>query len=393
MFGSRQQADLLRELERLREQVAELEAERARGVRLDGVTGLLSARSFRGRLTEETMRAQRYQRPLSVAVVGIEDFPAIETARGFKAADELLAAIAQKISGVTRSHDLVGRTGPDEFGIVVPDTPAEEARDGLERMIAEIEKAGESVVSGASVSMGVAGLGRGMSAEGLLAGARIACEHARGAGGGQAALASTHHAQTEEPPKGPREAIEALAVALTERDRYTGEHSEAVIEMSASVARNLGLRAAEVDRIRSAALLHDIGKVAIPDEILHKPGPLTDAEWILMREHPVIGERILSVLPGMSGVARVVRHEHERWDGGGYPDGLAGEEIPLGSRIIIAADTYHAITSDRPYRAARSHGEAVEELTRCAGTQFDPTVTAALVGYLYGQRQAGVVSV
>jgi HD-GYP domain-containing protein (c-di-GMP phosphodiesterase class II) len=111
-----------------------------------------------------------------------------------------------------------------------------------------------------------------------------------------------------------------------------------------------------------------------------------------MREHPVIGERILRVLPGMGTVARIVRHEHERWDGRGYPDGLAGEEIPLGSRIIIAADTYHAITSDRPYRAARSHSEAVEELTRCAGSQFDPTVTAALIGHLYGQRQAGLVA-
>jgi putative nucleotidyltransferase with HDIG domain len=192
---------------------------------------------------------------------------------------------------------------------------------------------------------------------------------------------------------GPREAVEALAVALTERDRYTGEHSEAVIAMSAAVARNLGLRETEVERIRAAALLHDIGKVAIPDEILNKRGPLSEEEWTLMREHPVIGERILSVLPGMSGVARIVRHEHERWDGSGYPDGLAGEEIPLGSRIIIVADTYHAITSDRPYREARSHSEAIEELTRCAGTQFDPTVTAALVGHLYGRRQTGAVAV
>jgi HD-GYP domain-containing protein (c-di-GMP phosphodiesterase class II) len=104
----------------------------------------------------------------------------------------------------------------------------------------------------------------------------------------------------------------------------------------------------------------------------------------------VIGERILRVLPGLGQVARIVRHEHERWDGNGYPDGLARGDIPLGSRIIMAADTYHAITSDRPYRAARSHSDAVEELTRCAGTQFDPDVTAALIGHLYGQRQVGL---
>ena len=201
----------------------------------------------------------------------------------------------------------------------------------------------------------------------------MACEHAQTAGGGRAVLAEQPHAPEKDSQTPQRDAIEALAVALLERDRYTGEHSEAVIEMSGSVARNLGLGAAEVDRVKSAALLHDIGKVAIPDEILHKPGPLTDDEWKLMKEHPVIGERILRVLPGLGNVARIVRHEHERWDGGGYPDGLAGDAIPLGSRIIIAADTYHAITSDRPYRAARSHSEAVEELTRCAGTQFDPT--------------------
>jgi HD-GYP domain-containing protein (c-di-GMP phosphodiesterase class II) len=110
-----------------------------------------------------------------------------------------------------------------------------------------------------------------------------------------------------------------------------------------------------------------------------------------MKEHPVIGERILRVLPGLGNVARIVRHEHERWDGGGYPDGLVGDQIPLGSRIIIAADTYHAITSDRPYRAAASHADAVEELSRCAGTQFDPRVTAALIGHLYGRRQGGTI--
>jgi HD-GYP domain-containing protein (c-di-GMP phosphodiesterase class II) len=112
-----------------------------------------------------------------------------------------------------------------------------------------------------------------------------------------------------------------------------------------------------------------------------------------MKQHPVIGERILRALPGMGVVARIVRHEHERWDGTGYPDGLIGEQIPLGSRIILASDTYHAITSDRPYRAARSHAEAIDQLTEGAGSQFDPAVTAALVGHLYGRRQTGALSV
>jgi diguanylate cyclase (GGDEF)-like protein/putative nucleotidyltransferase with HDIG domain len=393
MFGKGQHEELLRELAWLRQRVGELESERARGLRLDAVTGLLSARSFRGRLSEEVDRARRYQRTLSVAVVAVDDFAALELMHGFKAGDELLGSVARLMSAATRAHDLLGRIGHAEFGLLLPDTSAEGALPALERLLVELELVGEGVIRAAGASMGVAGLERGMSAEGLLASARLALEHAQDVGGGRAVLAAKPDAVTGPANAPQRDAIEALALALLERDRYTGEHSEAVIDMSGAVARNLGLNAPEVERIRSAALLHDIGKVAIPDEILHKPGPLTTEEWRLMREHPVIGERILRVLPGLGSVARIVRHEHERWDGGGYPDGLAGEAIPLGSRIIIAADTYHAITSDRPYRAAKSHSEAVEELTRCAGTQFDPRVTEVLIGHLYGRRQRGPVGV
>jgi diguanylate cyclase (GGDEF)-like protein/putative nucleotidyltransferase with HDIG domain len=399
MFGKGPRDGLLEELGQLRRRVAELEAERARSLRLDHVTGVLSPRAFRGRLSEEVERARRYQRPLSLTVISIDDFAALELRHGFKAGDELLATVARRLRDGTRSHDLLGRHAHAEFGLLLPDTLAAAALASLERLLVELEFVGEGAIRAAGVSMGIAALQRGMSAEGLLASARVACTRAQAAGGGRAVLAAEAGsdgrgdgiigAEADAPQ---RDAIEALAVALLERDRYTGEHSEAVIDMSGAVARNLGCSAAEVERVKSAALLHDIGKVAIPDDILHKPGPLTDDEWKLMREHPVIGERILRVLPGLGTIARIVRHEHERWDGGGYPDGLLGEAIPLGSRIIIAADTYHAITSDRPYRAARSHSAAVDELTRCAGTQFDPRVTAALIGHLYGQRQAGLVA-
>jgi HD-GYP domain-containing protein (c-di-GMP phosphodiesterase class II) len=160
--------------------------------------------------------------------------------------------------------------------------------------------------------------------------------------------------------------------------------------MAARVAEAMGLPLDEVARVRMGALLHDIGKVGIPDHLLHKPGPLDDDdEWVLMRDHPVIGERILRMIPGLGPIARIVRHEHERFDDGGYPDGISGAEIPIGSRIILACDAYHAMTSDRPYRQAMSHADAMAELGRHAGTQFDPEVVQALVGYLYGRRQAG----
>jgi putative nucleotidyltransferase with HDIG domain len=277
---------------------------------------------------------------------------------------------------------------------MLPETDGPGALKCFERILLELEAVRVGPLECLSVSVGVAEYRRPMTSETLMALATAGLERARAAGGGRTELHScspegADGASAETAGHAHNGAIAGLAEALAERDRYTGEHSEAVIEMSAAVARNLGLGQEEVERVRSAALLHDIGKVAIPDEILHKPGPLTDQEWLLMREHPVIGERILRVVPGLGTVARIVRHEHERWDGRGYPDGLARDQIPIGSRIIIAADTYHAITSDRPYRSARSHGDAIEELSRCAGTQFDPKVTSALIGHLYGQRQAG----
>ena len=144
----------------------------------------------------------------------------------------------------------------------------------------------------------------------------------------------------------------------------------------------MGLDGKALAEVEAGALLHDVGKIGIPDAILHKPGPLDAAEWALMREHPIIGERILLPLPGLGNVAKMVRHEHERWDGSGYPDGLAGDEIPLASRIVLACDTFNALVSDRPYRRALPVAGAVAELERCAGTQFDPAVIDALVGCL-----------
>ena len=187
--------------------------------------------------------------------------------------------------------------------------------------------------------------------------------------------------------------IAALASTLGERDRYTGDHSESVVELAARVGEGLALDLEEIARLRTAALLHDIGKVGVPDEILHKPGALDEREWEMMRQHPVIGERIIRAIPGMGPIARIVRHEHERWDGDGYPDGLVGEEIPIESRIILACDAYHAMTSDRPYRKAMSHREAMAELTRQRRHSVRPQVVEALVGYLYGRRQSGLAAV
>jgi HD-GYP domain-containing protein (c-di-GMP phosphodiesterase class II) len=152
-----------------------------------------------------------------------------------------------------------------------------------------------------------------------------------------------------------------------------------VVALASSVARNLGLDEDSVRDVEQVALLHDIGKVGIPDAILQKQGPLDDQEWQLMRQHPVVGERIIAGTPGLSHLAPAMRAEHERWDGGGYPDGLAGEQIPLASRITLACDALHAMTSDRPYRPAMTQHRVDHELRDGAGSQFDPRVIQALL--------------
>jgi putative nucleotidyltransferase with HDIG domain len=261
----------------------------------------------------------------------------------------------------------------------MPGTPVAGARTCCERLIAELDATDVPGAGFITVSAGVATHRSGTTIHSLLALAARGLDRARADGGARAARPA---AGGVDPFRAQAHVIEALATALVERDRYTGEHSAFVVDLAKTVAAALGLDEVDVERVGHAALLHDIGKVGMPDRVLHKPGPLAGEEWDVMREHPVIGERILRAIPGMGCVAHVVRHEHERFDGKGYPDGLAGEEIPLGSRIILACDAYHAMTSDRPYRAGMPHDQAIAELVRCAGTQFDPRIVAALVALL-----------
>jgi diguanylate cyclase (GGDEF)-like protein len=168
-----------------------------------------------------------------------------------------------------------------------------------------------------------------------------------------------------------------LLQVLREREPELEEHVDDVGALALAVGRELGLGVEALDEIARGAELHDIGKIAVPEEILHKPGPLDADEWRIMREHTVVGERILSAAPALRPVGRLVRSSHERWDGGGYPDGLAGERIPLGARIIAVCDAFDAMRQARPYAASMSEADALAEVRRCAGTQFDPRVVEA----------------
>jgi HD-GYP domain-containing protein (c-di-GMP phosphodiesterase class II) len=183
-------------------------------------------------------------------------------------------------------------------------------------------------------------------------------------------------------------ALAVLTSTVEAKDDYTACHGEDVAVLAERIALRMALPSAHARDVRYAAMLHDIGKVAVPSEILLKPGPLTDEEWVTMRSHAAVGGDLVARIDAFAHLAPAVRASHERWDGGGYPDGLAGERIPLAARIIAACDTYDAIVTDRPYRAARSPREGCEELLRVAGTQLDPAVVDAVVSELHGELDA-----
>jgi HD-GYP domain-containing protein (c-di-GMP phosphodiesterase class II) len=176
--------------------------------------------------------------------------------------------------------------------------------------------------------------------------------------------------------------ISSLLVALQERDGYTADHSEETVDLAMAVGDQLRITDEERSVLADVALLHDIGKIGIPNEILNKRSGLDDHEWEFMKKHPEIGERIVAPVPGFSPVAKAIRHEHERWDGAGYPDGISGEEIPLSSRVVLVCDAFHAMITDRPYRKSIGIEQARAEMVRHAGTQFDPAVVDALLAVI-----------
>ena len=389
MLGRRDRELQLEELlSETQARIHELESELRARTETDRVTGLATLDKLRNQLDIEASRARRHGRALSLAVLDVDDFRATCARHGHAAGDEVLRTVARVLVEQTRSHDITCRGAGDEFVVLMPETELEGAAACCERILHALETTRAGRVESVSVSAGIGTYDRAETPGAALGAAYVALDHSRRLGGHRVTAGPGHDDVTPEENER-RDAVSALAVTLGERDRYTGDHSEEVLKLVEDVARGLGVDDDEVDRIRAAALLHDIGKVAISDDILNKPGPLTADEWKVMKDHTVIGERILRAIPGLGSVARIVRHEHERWDGGGYPDGIAGDSIPIGSRIILACDAYHAMTSDRPYREAMSHADAVAELSRHAGTQFDPEVVEVLVGQLYLLRQGG----
>src|SRR5690242_5790663 len=357
MRGAKENQELQQRLEAACRQIAQLQSQLQMHSGRDPLSGLLELTPFMNSLDTELGRAGRYGRPVSVVRIDIDNFEAVNVQYGRPAGDRVLAMAAHMIAGQTRAQDICCRVAGDQFALLLPETDAAGAAVCAERILGVLERLSAEGVEGLRASAGVAPFERGQSGERLLAAAGAALRQAQEDGGGRVELSGAGGAA--EYVRG--DAALALMAALSERDAWTAAHARAVGSLAATLAQKLGL-SAEADTIRTAALLHDIGKMGIPDLILNKPGPLDETEWAVMRDVPLAGERILRSVPGMGGAARLIRHIGEHWDGSGHPDGLAAEQIPLGSRVIAPCDAYHAMTSPRPWRAAMTHEHAVHEL-------------------------------
>jgi diguanylate cyclase (GGDEF)-like protein len=347
----------------------------------DPLTGLGNHRHFHERLQRELARAEQEGTSLTLCLVDIDDFKQVNDRHGHPVGDRVLAQVAARLRQGGESF----RLGGDEFAVLLPDMKARSgvavARSIVERVgAADLEQVGPMTVSAGVATYPIQGAGR----DELIRLADSALYWAKEDGknrarGYEPALVEIKQLQqlAEGTDRAARyRAAANLAKAVDARDGFAGSHSDRVGELAARIARRLGVEEAQIELTRVAASLHDLGKLAIPEEILRKPGTLNESERLVLQRHPQIGHRMLESL-GVEPIAEWVLHHHERWDGDGYPDRLRGEEIPLGARIIFVADAYDAMTSERVYDRSLSPSEALEELERCSGSQFDPAIVDA----------------
>ncbi len=341
----------------------------------DPLTGLGNHRHFYEQLEREALAADNAH-PLSLCLLDVDDFKQINDLYGHPVGDQALVRVADRL----RQDGEAFRIGGDEFALLLPGKTAREAIEIAEGVIGRVSET-------AQLSAGIVTYpDHGVERSELMRVADSALYLAKEHGKNRVRVYRPDLLELAElrrlaegPDRAARlRAAASLAHAVDARDAYTGSHSYMVGELSARVAKRMGLETEQVELARLAGSLHDLGKLAIPEEILRKPGPLNEAERLVLERHPQIGFRMLDSL-GIEPVASWVLHHHERWDGDGYPDRLGEDAIPLGSRILFVADAYDAMTTDRVYRSKLSHDRAISELERCAGTQFDPEVVAALL--------------
>jgi two-component system, cell cycle response regulator len=335
--------------------------------RTDPLTGLRNRRSLMDDLAAELQLAT-LEEPRALVLFDLDGFKEYNDAFGHPAGDGLLVRLGMRLADVVKGHGQAYRLGGDEFCVLL-----RPGAGGVEPLVlacvTALSEHGEGFDVSTSHGVVLAPAEVRTATEAL----QLADRRMYARKGGRRLSAGS-------------QSRDVLLRTLSETRPDLHAHLRGTAELARAVGRELGMRPEALDEVARAAELHDVGKMAIPDAILEKAGPLDDAEWSFMRRHTIIGERILLAAPALRSAARLVRASHERWDGLGYPDGLAGEDIPLGARVVAACDAFHAMTTDRPHRPSRSSSEALAELYRCAGTQFDPEVVDAFARVL--EREA-----
>ena len=354
----------------------------------DPLTGLWNHRAFHARLEAATHETERTAgKTLAVAVLDLDNFKFFNDAYGHAAGDDVLRLVADSLRRVCRVDDVLARFGGDEFALLMPRArPGATPEELAFRLEADLAATGISFrpADGAgtipiSVSAGVAlfpdEAATRLAVMQLADDRLLRAKTGAGQGGPAPALRRTLRETVAGFPM-----LDALLAAVDNKDRYTRRHSEDVMSHSLAIARALGLSADTQHDIEVAALLHDVGKIGVPDHILRKPGTLTEEEFEAVKQHPRMGVVIVAAVPGLEATLDAVGHHHERWDGGGYPEGLSGEAIPLAARIMAVADAYSAMTTDRPYRKGMAPAEARQILQDGAGTQWDLACVTAFLG-------------
>ena len=322
---------------------------------------------------ERSIHAATDAAPLVLVLFDLDGFKHYNDTFGHPAGDDLLARLGRNLGRVLEGRGRAYRMGGDEFCALI--APGKEiAMPVVEAAAAALSERGE----GFNIGCSYGAISMPREASDTESALRIADQRM------YASKASSRVSAG-------RQSKDVLLRALSERDPYLGEHLHDVASLAEAVAVKMGIGREEVEQVRHAAELHDIGKVAIPDAILHKPAPLDEHEWAFIRRHTVIGERIIVAAPALEQVGRLVRSSHERYDGEGYPDKLAGADIPLGSRIVAICDAFDAMTTNRAYRAAMPPEAALHELRACAGTQFDPVVVEAFCA-AWAERSTAVTT-
>jgi diguanylate cyclase (GGDEF)-like protein len=359
----------------------------------DGLTGLLNHRAAQEALDRELAVARVARAPLSVILVDLDDFKLFNDTHGHLLGDQVLTEAAAALRACSRPGDLAARYGGDEFLLILPGASASVATAIGERLLKRIS--GTTVGTGVldlpiRCSLGAATFPQdGRTRQDLIGRADSAMYAAKDLGGGAIGEAGKGTRTLEPTAFG---ALSGLVRAVDRKDRYTKDHSDMVRDFAVVFGKALGLPKDQIEALDIAGQLHDVGKIAVPDLILRKPGQLDIEEEATMRQHVVFGELMIKGVPHLDDVLAGVAHHHERWDGGGYPYGKSGPEIPLLGRILALADAYAAMTHDRPYRKGRSRQQAIVELRAGAGTQFDPELVEPFIAAVApetGERTAG----